>query len=181
MADRVAISRFLSYVLRHAPEEADLTMDRQGWVEVERLLANAPERLGLDRRLLNEVVATSDKQRFAFSPDRKRIRANQGHSVDVDLGLEPEAPPDVLYHGTATRFLDGILAEGLRPGDRHDVHLSTSVETAREVGARYGTPAILAVDAADLHRGGHEFRRSANGVWLTGHVPASHLRRQPTG
>ena len=176
MADRVAVSKFLSYVLRHAPEEADLTMDRQGWVEVAELLTNAPDHLGLDRGLLDEVVATSDKQRFALSPDGSRIRANQGHSVDVDLGLDPQVPPDVLFHGTARRFLDGILADGLRPGDRHDVHLSADRVTARRVGARHGRPVVLEIDAAGLHRAGHEFRRSANGVWLTDFVPASHLR-----
>lgn len=176
MSDLVAASKFLSYVLRHAPEDANLSMDRAGWVSIDQLLANAPTGLGLDGPTLEEVVATSSKQRFAISDDGAMIRANQGHSIAVDLGLEPTTAPDVLYHGTATRFLDKILAEGLIPGDRQDVHLSADAITAAAVGSRHGKPVVLRIDAAALHQAGHQFRRANNGVWLTTHVPPTHIK-----
>ncbi len=150
-------------------------MDRSGWVAVEELLANAPTDLALDRRTLEEVIATNNKKRFALSEDGSRIRANQGHSVAVDLGLQPAAPPDVLYHGTATRFLDSILVAGLIAGDRQDVHLSADHNTAITVGSRHGKPVVLHVDAKALHDDGHQFRLADNGVWLTDAVPANHL------
>lgn len=175
MSDHVAISKFLSYVLRHAPEKADLTMDRAGWVSVEQLLTNAPGDLDLDRATLDEVVASNTKNRFAMSEDRNLIRANQGHSVAVDLGLEPTMPPGGLYHGTATRFLDSILSEGLVPGDRQDVHLSADRGTATSVGSRHGKPVVLRIDAKSLHQKGHQFRQADNGVWLTDSVPVAHL------
>ncbi len=175
MSDLVAASKFLSYVLRHAPEAHDVDMDPQGWVEVEQLLANAPAHLGLDRRRLDDVVAGNDKRRFALSPDGRHIRASQGHSIDVDLELEPVTPPAMLYHGTASRFLDAIRRDGLRPGSRRHVHLSPDTTTARAVGSRHGKPVILTVDAAASHAVGHAFYRSANGVWLTDHVAPDHL------
>lgn len=172
-----AVSKFLSYVLRHNPGEIDLTMDQGGWVAIDELLANAPERLDLDRQLLDQVVAANDKQRFAISPDQRRIRASQGHSIDVDLGLEPRTPPDVLYHGTATRFIDAILADGLQPGSRQHVHLSPDRATARAVGGRHGKPVVLTVDTAALHAAGQTFYLSDNGVWLTGPVDPNMLHR----
>ena len=175
MTDLVAVSKFLSFVLRHAPEEADLVMDRAGWVEIGQLLVNAPAHLELDRTLLDQVVASSGKQRFAVSDDGTMIRANQGHSVAVDLGLESKTPPDVLFHGTAKRFLEAILSEGLVPGERQDVHLSADEETAVAVGNRHGKPVVLRVDAKALHESGHPFRQADNGVWLTGHVPPARL------
>ena len=175
MTDLVAVSKFLSFVLRHAPEEADLVMERDGWVEIDQLLANAPAHLKLDRELLDEVVASSGKQRFAVSGDGARIRANQGHSVAVDLGLDPKRPPEVLFHGTASRFVGAILLEGLVPGERQDVHLSADEKTAVTVGSRHGKPVVLRVDAKALHDAGHQFRQAENGVWLTGHVPPARL------
>jgi putative RNA 2'-phosphotransferase len=172
----VRISRFLSRVLRHRPQEAGLALDVHGWADVDAVLAGAQRRgLALDRETLLRVVAENDKQRFALSPDGQRIRANQGHSLPVDLDLEPLAPPDVLYHGTAAQFLESIRREGLRRGRRQHVHLSPDAATAARVGGRRGTAIVLAVQAARMHAEGHVFYRSANGVWLTDHVPVAYL------
>lgn len=168
--DKKKVSKFLSLVLRHKPEEIGLTLDAQGWARVEELIKKAKAYgVSFDRDFLNEVVADNDKQRFAFSEDGKRIRANQGHSVEVDLKLEAAVPPDILYHGTATRFLDAIMKDGLKAMDRHDVHLSELISTAVAVGTRHGKPVVLTVAAARMVQDGHVFRKSANGVWL---VPA---------
>lgn len=175
MADSlVRTSKFLSLVLRHEPEKIGLQLDPQGWVPIDELLSRAAPHLPLTQELLHEVVRTSDKQRFAISEDGTRIRANQGHSVPVELGLAPQVPPEQLYHGTATRFLDSIRKQGLLRGDRHHVHLSAT-ETAVKVGARHGQPVVLIVNAGDMHRAGHVFFRSDNGVWLVEHVPPSFL------
>ncbi len=172
--DRVAASKLLTYVLRHAPESIGVTLDAQGWVAIDVLLAAlAAHGRPLDRDALLDVVRTSDKQRFAIEGDR--IRANQGHSVAVDLALEPIEPPSVLFHGTVARFLEAIRREGLVRGARTHVHLSADVETARRVGARRGAPVILRVDAGVMHREGHAFFRSDNGVWLVEHVPPRFL------
>lgn len=172
----VRISKLLSLVLRHHPERIGLRIDAGGWADVADLLA-AAERAGvpLDRRTLERVVAGNDKQRFAFSEDRRRIRANQGHSLPVDLGLDPLLPPEILYHGTAVSRLGAVQRQGLTPQARLHVHLSPDKETALAVGRRHGTPVVLAVRAGRLHRNGHVFYRSANGVWLTGFVPPDHL------
>lgn len=174
---RVHVSKYLSLHLRHQPERLGLTLEAGGWVEVEELLdACAHDNFPLTRDELNEVVATSDKKRFAFDDTHTRIRANQGHSVAVDLQLEPVAPPAALYHGTAGRFLDEIRRDGLKKMARHHVHLSPDVPTARKVGARHGAPVILEVDAAAMSRDGCVFFCSANGVWLVDEVPARYLR-----
>jgi putative RNA 2'-phosphotransferase len=173
----VKISKYLSKHLRHEPERLGLTLAPGGWVPVEELLAAcARNHFPVLRAELDEVVSTSDKQRFAFDPTGTLIRANQGHSVDVDLQLEPVTPPDVLYHGTGQRGVDSILRDGLRKMARHHVHLSGDVDTARRVGARHGKPVILVIDSAALHRAGHPFYRSANGVWLVDAVPPEYLR-----
>jgi putative RNA 2'-phosphotransferase len=165
----IRLSKRMSKALRHKPERVGLALDPHGWVAVTDLL-NA---LGVAEEELREVVARNDKQRFTIEGDR--IRANQGHSVEVDLGLPVATPPNTLFHGTVAQFLDDILRDGLRPMSRHDVHLSPDVETARRVGARRGRPVILTVDAKAMSDAGHEFRLSANGVWLTQHVPAPYL------
>jgi len=169
-------SRFLSLVLRHRPQEIGLALDPAGWAVIEELLAKL-EHAGraLTRAQLEEIVATSDKQRFAISEDGLRIRANQGHSIDVDLGLPPSAPPDVLYHGTATRNTAAILRSGIEKRARHHVHLSADTTTARSVGSRYGVPVLLRVDARRMAADGHVFRCSDNGVWLVDAVPAQYL------
>jgi putative RNA 2'-phosphotransferase len=172
----VRISKFLSKVLRHAPGSVGLRMDEAGWVDVDDLLAAAARaRVALDRPTLERVVAENDKQRFALSPDGLRIRASQGHSVAVQLGLEPRTPPDVLFHGTADRNLDSIRADGLIPGGRTHVHLSADEATAVNVGRRHGRPVVLRVRAGELHRAGHAFFRSDNGVWLTAAIPPAHI------
>ncbi|MDH6117416.1 RNA 2'-phosphotransferase [Kitasatospora sp. GAS204B] len=178
----VKTSKRLSRILRHDPGAVGLTLDEGGWVPVDTLLA-AFARSGnrLSRADLDLVVANNNKQRFAYSADGSRIRASQGHTVAVDLGLAATQPPPVLYHGTAERTLPVIFAEGLRPMSRQDVHLSADVETALKVGARHGRPVVLRVDAAGLAAAGHEFRISANGVWLTDTVPPDRLTRHSAG
>jgi putative RNA 2'-phosphotransferase len=174
--DVVRVSKRLSYVLRHRPASVGLTLDAAGWVDVDEMLAAlASSGLPLTRADLDRVVATNDKQRFAFDGSGTRIRASQGHSVEVGLGYVPETPPDELFHGTVERFLPAILAEGLRPIERHAVHLSTDVATARLVGARRGRPVVLRIDAAGLAATGSAFTRSAKGVWLVDTVPPAFL------
>jgi putative RNA 2'-phosphotransferase len=177
LLDVVRISKRLSYLLRHAPGSIGLTLDDAGWVDVDALLA-ALTAAGtpISRVELDEVVARNDKRRFALDPTGTRIRASQGHSVPVDLGYAAAEPPDVLFHGTVERFLPAILARGLRAGNRHAVHLSADVATARRVGARRGRPVVLRVDALGMAADGAVFTRSANGVWLVAAVPRRHLR-----
>jgi putative RNA 2'-phosphotransferase len=168
----VRTSKFLSLVLRHQPQLIGITLDGAGWVGVDDLLA-ACERHGkpIAYDELEELVRESDKQRFALSPDGERIRANQGHSVTVDLQLPPTAPPELLFHGTVGFALDGIRAEGLARGKRHHVHLSRDVATANIVGKRRGAPVILTVRAGEMAAAGHTFYVSENRVWLVEHVP----------
>jgi putative RNA 2'-phosphotransferase len=171
-----SISKFLSLVLRHEPDRIGLTVDPAGWASVDELLRKAGAAgKCITRELLQQVVDTSDKKRFALSEDGIRIRANQGHSIAVELGLVPTAPPDVLYHGTATRFLESILRSGLDKRARHHVHLTADLDVARKVGQRYGTVVLLDVDAKRMRSDGHAFFRSDNGVWLTDAVPARYL------
>jgi putative RNA 2'-phosphotransferase len=167
-------SRFLSLILRHAPDTIGLVLDKNGWADVAELLDKAAAHgKPITMETLREVVATNDKQRFAFSEDGLRIRASQGHSLrHVDLELAPATPPAVLYHGTASRFVASIRQSGLRPGSRQHVHLSADRATAVKVGSRYGVPVVLEVRAGELHAQGHVFHQSDNGVWLTGAVPA---------
>ena len=175
-SDLVKVSKFLSYVLRHAPESIDLPLDANGWASIDELIAKAQAkgtRLELDA--IHEAVATNDKQRFAISDDGTRIRASQGHSIEVDLALAQQAPPDRLYHGTATRFVESIRQQGLIPGSRQHVHLSADRDTATTVGSRHGKPVVLDVDARAMHADGIVFYRSENGVWLTAAVPAQYL------
>ena len=173
-ASKTKISKFLSFVLRHKPDAIGLTLDEQGWAYIDELINKAKqsgEVTTLDRALIQEVVDTNDKKRFVISEDGQRIRAAQGHSIDVDLQLKPVKPPEFLYHGTATRFLDSILKEGLKPQQRQHVHLSKDIETATAVGQRYGKPVILTVKALLMHEQGFSFYISENGVWLTSAVP----------
>ena len=170
------ISKFLSLILRHNPGKIGLTLDEQGWAEVDELMRLAQGRgPTLSRELIEEVVATNDKQRFALSEDGRLIRANQGHSIAVDLGLVPQTPPALLYHGTADKNLPSIMAQGLLPGRRQHVHLSADVETAVKVGQRHGRPIVLKVQTGAMHAAGHLFYKSANGVWLVAAVPASFI------
>lgn len=173
----VSTSKFLSLILRHEPERVGLTLGDGGWVSVDALLACcAQARKPISLELLKEVVATNDKQRFAFSDDGLLIRANQGHSVSVDLGLQPSTPPDVLYHGTASRFLEGIWQAGLQKQARHHVHLTANMDVAVVVGQRHGKVVILEIDARQMHLDGHLFFQSDNGVWLVDSVGAGYMR-----
>jgi putative RNA 2'-phosphotransferase len=170
------LSRFLSFILRHAPQSIGLTLDAQGWADIDTLLAKAAAGgRPFDRAALAAVVEQNDKKRFTLSADGCRIRAAQGHSVDVDLGLAPTAPPPTLYHGTATRFLGAVMAEGLKPGSRQKVHLSADQATARAVGRRHGKPVVLRIDTERMRDEGHEFWQAENAVWLTDSVPPRFL------
>lgn len=170
------LSKFLSFVLRHKPDAIGLRLDAQGWADVADLIERA-NAAGTRFELadLEAVVETNDKKRFTLSDDGKRIRAAQGHSVTVELDLPPQTPPDILYHGTADRFLPSILSQGLTPQGRHQVHLSRDRATAHAVGQRHGKPVILSVDAAAMQSAGHTFHVADNGVWLTDHVPPAFL------
>jgi putative RNA 2'-phosphotransferase len=170
------LSKFLSYVLRHAPESIGVVLDAQGWTGVDELIAKATASgRRIDRPGLERVVLESDKKRFTLSDDGQRIRAAQGHSVEVSLGKPATVPPTILYHGTATRFLASIRDTGLRPGSRQQVHLSKDEGTALKVGERHGKPVVLKVAAGQMSADGHKFYVADNGVWLTDHVPAQYL------
>ena len=174
----VKISKYLSKHLRHQPERLGLVLAPGGWVEVEHLLrALEANNFPVTRAELEETVARNDKQRFSFDQTNQLIRANQGHTVEVDLQLEPTIPPPILYHGTGERSLESILSSGLVKMARHHVHLSADVETARRVGARHGRAVVLVVKAAEMAEAGYEFFVSANGVWLVDSVPARFLIR----
>jgi len=173
----IRISKFLSLVLRHQPETIGVVLDENGWTPVTTLLEKMQAAgTTINLPLLKEVVATNSKQRFAFSEDESMIRANQGHSVGIDLAFEPIEPPTVLYHGTSEHVVAAILKEGLQKRSRHHVHLSADVQTVRAVGQRYGKPVVLIVAALQMHKEGYPFYQSANGVWLTEHVPPVYLQ-----
>lgn len=172
----VTVSKYLAKHLRHAPEQLGLTLESGGWVSVDDFLeASRQHKFPIAYDELLECVETNDKQRFSFDDTGDRIRANQGHSVEVDLQLEEQTPPDILYHGTVAKVLDSIRAQGLLKGRRHHVHLSRDVETATKVGSRRGKPVILQVAAHEMHRQQHKFYISVNGVWLTDTVPPPFL------
>ncbi|MGM9517011.1 RNA 2'-phosphotransferase [Roseateles sp. DB2] len=173
----IETSKFLSYVLRHEPQAIGLELDHEGWGSLDVLIAGAvAQGRPLTPALVEQVVASSDKKRFELSVDGQRIRAVQGHStLSVAREFVAQTPPAVLFHGTATRFLDAIRQEGLKPGQRHHVHLSADEQTARAVGQRYGAPVVLRVDAAGMHASGTAFYQAENGVWLTSAVPAQFI------
>jgi len=177
---RIHVSKFLSRVLRHAPEDIGLTLGTGGWVLVEDLLSGAAARGGMriPPEELAEVVRACEKQRFAFDETGRRIRANQGHSTEVEHDFEVAEPPAEVFHGTAKRMLDVILRDGVLKMARHHVHLSADAATAVKVGSRHGSPVVLIVDAAKMRTDGHVFFRSPNGVWLVEHVPSQYLRLQ---
>lgn len=173
----VKISKYLSKHLRHQPERIGITLEPGGWVRVDELLSACQSHaFSISRRELEEVVAQNDKQRFSFDPTGTRIRANQGHSVAVDLQLQPVIPPDILYHGTGAGAVEAILREGLQKMSRHHVHLSRDIATAQNVGKRHGRPVVFTIDAAAMHEAGYLFYCSDNGVWLVEHVPSNYLQ-----
>jgi putative RNA 2'-phosphotransferase len=166
---RTKISKRLSYILRHAPDSVGLQLDENGWASVHDLMSKFGRPLSIEN--LNEVVETNEKKRFAFNEDLTKIRASQGHSIEVDLAYQPTTPPEFLFHGTATRFIESIKKDGLLKGSRHHVHLSLDEVTARKVGARHGSPVILTLKSKEMYEAGYVFYVSENDVWLTEHVP----------
>ena len=171
-------SKFLSYILRHNPGEVGLKLDKGGYAVVEQLLKKSRDHKrakGLNRELLDEIVATNNKKRFEFDETGTKIRARQGHSVPVELGDEPTEPPEILYHGTPTKFVDAIKSGGLLKMSRHAVHLSKDYATAIDVARRRGKPVIIKVKAKAMHDEGYKFYLTGNGVWYTDHVPTHYL------
>lgn len=170
------VSKFLSLVLRHKPETIQLALDEHGWADVEELISKARQAgIQIDEQILRQVVTQNSKKRFSFNEDYSKIRANQGHSIKVDLDLIPATPPEALYHGTATRFLESIRASGLLPRGRQLVHLSGDEKTALAVGKRHGRPVVLVIRSGEMKKRGYKFYQSANGVWLTNKVPAEYI------
>lgn len=172
------LSVFISLVLRHNPDAAHITVDEHGWADVGELLAGINDTgREINMEILEEIVATDNKQRYSFNQDKTLIRANQGHSIPVDVELKEQEPPEFLYHGTAARFLDAIESEGLKPMSRLYVHLSKDIETALKVGRRHGNPVVLKVNSGDMYKDGQRFYLSENGVWLIKKVDAKYLER----
>jgi putative RNA 2'-phosphotransferase len=166
---RAKISKKLSYILRHAPDSIGLVLDENGWASVHDLMTKFGEPLSIED--LEEVVETNDKKRFAFNDNFTKIRASQGHSIEIDLAYQPTTPPEFLFHGTAIRFLESIKKDGLLKGSRHHVHLSLDEVTARKVGSRHGSPVILTIKSCEMYEAGYKFFVSENDVWLTDYVP----------
>lgn len=172
-------SRYISMILRHHPEKAGVSLDEHGWADVDALIAGVSKVHPLTRELLEEIVCTDDKQRYSFSEDGTRIRANQGHSVHVDVELARKEPPEYLFHGTGQKYTAFIDRQGLLPRGRLYVHLSSDTETAKKVGARHGTPVIYRVASGKMARDGFAFFLLVNQVWLTPMVPAEYLEKMP--
>ncbi len=177
-SDKKRIGKFLSLILRHSPETIGLELDENGWADVDNLIRlSAAHRRPFSIVELEEIVATNDKQRYSFNDTKEKIRANQGHSVNIVLGLSPVEPPEYLYHGTATRFLSSIMKNGIVKGGRQHVHLSSDTATAQKVGSRHGTPAILTIESGKMYHDGILFYRSENGVWLTDYVNVKYISK----
>ncbi len=170
-------SKFLSLILRHKPEVIGIALDEHGWANVDELIAGIGKSRKFDLQMLEQIVDEDEKRRYAFNEDKTLIRANQGHSIPVDVELEQKVPPEVLYHGTGEKYMDRIDQEGLRPMSRLYVHLTDSLETAKKVGARHGKPVVYVVQAKQMQEEGYMFYLSANNVWLTKRVPARYLTR----
>lgn len=171
--DRISTGKFIALILRHNPSVVSMSVDEHGWADTEELL----EKLGITMEFLEEIVRLDNKGRFTFNDDRTLIRANQGHSIPVDVGLEEALPPDFLYHGTGEKFVESIEREGLIPKSRLYVHLSTSYDTAVSVGSRHGHPVVFLVDAARMRDDGIPFFISKNGVWLTKRVDVKYIKK----
>lgn len=177
MNNLIRTSRYLSLILRHRPETIGITLDEHGWADVEELITKVSRTHLLDRELLDKIVAEDDKQRYSYNEDGTKIRANQGHSIPVDVELEEMTPPEFLWHGTGEKYVKSIDSQGLLSKSRLYVHLSSDHETAKKVGARHGRPVVYRVAAGRLKRDGGIFYRSVNGVWLIKAVPAVYLEK----
>jgi len=176
--EKKKISKFLSLILRHQPEAINLTLDENGWANVEELKSkSASNKIYFTLEELDVVVETNDKKRFIFNGDKTKIRANQGHSIDIDLALKPQRPPEFLYHGTVQNNVDSILEKGIEKRSRQHVHLSLNKETATKVGMRHGKPIILTIRTGKMFEDGVLFYLSENGVWLTDFVDAKYISR----
>lgn len=174
------LSIYLSYILRHKPEEAYVNMAKGGWVSVSKLIEGVNKNgFYIDMEILEEIVNTDAKKRYSFNADKTRIRANQGHSIDVDMGFESQKPPMILYHGTATKNIDSINEKGIMKMERQFVHLSTGIVQAMTVGERHGNACIYTVKAEEMYDDGYEFYQSENGVWLTDYVPTKYIELRP--
>ena len=172
------ISKYISLILRHKPEVIGITLDEHGWAEVNELIEGIRKSTDFDMTILEKIVAEDDKQRYSFNEDKTLIRANQGHSIPVDVELEKKTPPATLWHGTGEKFTVSIDSMGLIPKSRLYIHLSSDQQTAKKVGARHGKPVIYQVDTEAMNRDGYEFFLSVNGVWLTKVVPVQYLTKQ---
>ena len=169
------ISKYMSMILRHRPEAVGIQLDEHGWADVNELIKGIAKKKKFNREILEEIVRTDSKQRYSFNEDKTKIRANQGHSISADLELEPLEPPEILWHGTAEKYVASIEKAGLRPGNRMYVHLSPDVQTAEKVGSRHGKPVVYQVKSGEMYRKGFRFYRSVTGVWLTIMVPVEFL------
>ena len=170
-------SKFISLILRHRPESIGITLDEHGWANVDELIAGVSKTHPLNMATLEQIVAEDEKQRYSFNEDKTLIRANQGHSIPVDVELEEKEPPEFLFHGTGEKYVDSISREGLISKSRLYVHLSANEDTALKVGQRHGKPVIFKVKSGEMHRDGFKFYCSVNGVWLTKSVPVEYLER----
>lgn len=173
--DLTKISKLIALILRHKPETLGITLDSHGWADTKQLVSAINNREKFTMKDLEEIVSTDEKQRYSFNRDKSMIRANQGHSINVDVELEEEIPPDILYHGTAKKYFSSIMKEGLKPQSRLYVHLSTDEKTAINVGSRHGDPIVFKIDAKQMERDGYKFYRSVNNVWLTKEVPTQYF------
>ena len=173
--DLTKLSKLIALVLRHKPETLGLLLDSHGWANTKQLVSAINNREKFTMKDLEEIVSTDEKQRYSFNSDKSMIRANQGHSIDVDVELEEAIPPDILYHGTAKKYFSNIMKEGLKPQSRLYVHLSTDEKTAINVGSRHGDPIVFKIDTKQMERDGYKFYRSVNNVWLTKEVPTEYF------
>ena len=170
-------SKFIAMILRHKPEVIGITLDEHGWADVGELIAGIAKKQPFTREMLEEIVAEDEKQRYSFNEDKTLIRANQGHSIPVDVELEEKEPPRYLYHGTGEKYVSSIEEIGLIPKSRLHVHLSAEYSTAENVGTRHGKPVVYRIWAGKMYRDGYKFYQSVNGVWLTEKVPPQYFKR----
>ena len=170
--------KFIALILRHKPEAIGITLDEHGWADVNELISGISKTRPFDMEMLEEIVRTDNKQRYSFNADKTLIRANQGHSVPVDVELDEKIPPEILYHGTAVKYTESIDGQGLIPKTRLYVHLSADYETAVKVGQRHGKPFVYRVKAGEMSADGYKFFQSVNGVWLTKEVPVRYLVKE---
>lgn len=171
------LSKYISLILRHKPEEAGITLDSHGWADVKQLIAGINRKYRIDMSILEEIVKSDSKQRYSFNSDKTKIRANQGHSINVDVELKEVEPPSTLYHGTCTKFYDSISKQGIKPQSRLYVHLSSDEKTALNVGRRHGNPVVIVINSRLMYKNGIKFFKSENGVYLTKYVPPEYFEK----